>query len=243
MLTPDNRDDQIIVFFRDFFKVIIYFFGILFILKSGFNLNIGSFLTGLSIVGAALALAAKESIENLIASFVIFFDKPFFTGDTVKVNNVVGSIEHIGLRSTRIRTVEQTLISVPNKQMVDSVVDNWNKRTGRRCEFKIEFETSNSTFQIENFISKTKSFLDEKKSVIRSNSVFITDFNKSAVTVTVEFISIPFSMDAFHQLKQECSIFLKNIIEADGLKMSSKNQEIKIVSNDSSGTNTESQII
>ena len=56
-------------------------------------------------MGAALALAAKESIENLIASFIIFFDKPFFTGDTLKVNNVSGTVEKIGLRSTRIRTI------------------------------------------------------------------------------------------------------------------------------------------
>jgi MscS family membrane protein len=241
--TPDKRDDQIIVFFRDFFKAIVYFLGILLILKTGFSLNVGAFLTGLSIVGAALALAAKESIENLIASFVIFFDKPFFTGDTVKVNAVIGTIEHIGLRSTRIRTMEQTLITVPNKQMVDSIVDNWNKRTGRKCEFKIDFDISNTTVQIENFISKTKLFLDENKTNLKSNSVFITDFNKNAITVTVECITIPFSIDAYHVFKQECSIFLKETIESNQLKMANQNQEIKIFNADAGNAPVDSQII
>lgn len=197
----------------------------------------------MSIVGAALALAAKESIENLIASFVIFFDKPFFTGDTVKVNAVIGTIEHIGLRSTRIRTMEQTLITVPNKQMVDSIVDNWNKRTGRKCEFKIDFDISNTTAQLENFISNTKTFLDENKSNLRSHSVFITDFNKNAITITVECITIPFSMDAYHIFKQECSIFLKETIESNQLKMANQNQEIKIFNTDSGNAPVDSQII
>jgi MscS family membrane protein len=118
-------------------KVIISIIGVLFILKAAFNQNIGSLLTGLSIVGAAMALAAKESLENLIASFIIFFDKPFFTGDTLKVNNVSGTVEKIGLRSTRIRTTEKTLVTVPNKQMVDSVVDNMSMRTQRRAEIKL----------------------------------------------------------------------------------------------------------
>jgi MscS family membrane protein len=98
------------------------------IIKACFNQPLGHLLTGLSIVGAALALSARESLENLIASFIIFFDKPFFSGDTVKVNNITGTVEKIGLRSTRILTTDKTLVTVPNKQMVDSIVDNWSMR-------------------------------------------------------------------------------------------------------------------
>ena len=89
------------------------------IIRFAFGWNIGSLLTGLSIVGAAIALALKESLENLIASFIIFFDKPFATGDLVKVNAITGTVEKIGLRSTRIRTEQKTFVTVPNKQMVD----------------------------------------------------------------------------------------------------------------------------
>jgi MscS family membrane protein len=88
------------------------------ILHFAFNLDVGSFLTGLSIVGAAVALSLRESLENLIASFVIFFDKPFTTGDVVKVQGITGTVEKIGLRSTRIRTEQKTYVTVPNKQMV-----------------------------------------------------------------------------------------------------------------------------
>src|SRR5947199_7989880 len=118
-----QAESQLIFFFKDFFKVIVVILGIVLILKFCFNAHIGQLITGLSIVGAALALAAKESLENLIASLIIFFDKPFTVGDLVSVNNYKGFIERIGLRSTRIRTPEKTLVVVPNKQMVDSILD------------------------------------------------------------------------------------------------------------------------
>ncbi|MFX4531874.1 mechanosensitive ion channel domain-containing protein, partial [Acinetobacter baumannii] len=91
------------LFFKDFFKVLIVINGILMIIHFSLHKNIGNLLTGLSIVGAALALATRESLENLIASFIIFFDKPFSAGDLVKVHAFTGVVEKIGLRSTRIR--------------------------------------------------------------------------------------------------------------------------------------------
>ena len=74
-LTKDQSDDQLVLFFRDFFKVILYIIGFLLILHYVFNENIGNLVTSLSIVGAAVALSMRESLENIIASFIIFFDK------------------------------------------------------------------------------------------------------------------------------------------------------------------------
>ncbi|MCU0394556.1 MAG: mechanosensitive ion channel family protein, partial [Chitinophagaceae bacterium] len=98
--TADRTDDQLVIFLRDFLKVIVWIIGILLILKYSLGFNLSHVLTGLSIVGAALALAFRESLENLIASFIIFFDKPFTIGDLVKVENVTGIVEKLGLRST-----------------------------------------------------------------------------------------------------------------------------------------------
>lgn len=231
-LTKDKRDDQVIVFFRDFVKVIVCIFGILSILKVGFNADIGSLLTGLSIVGAALALAAKESIENLIASFIIFFDKPFYTGDVVKVNNFSGTIEHIGLRSTRIRTNDQTLITVPNKQMVDGVVDNWTQRTARRAEMKIELDTSNDTPTVNVLLESTKAYLESRKPEISSHSVFITDFTKSHLTVTIEYFTLPFDMEKFQTIKQDVALKLKTLLEEKGMKLAKAGNEINIINAD-----------
>jgi len=92
-LTLSRSDDQMVVFFQNLLKAFIIILGILLALKIGFNQDISYLLTSLSIVGAAVALSAKESLENLIASFIIFLDKPFYVGDVVKVNAITGVVE------------------------------------------------------------------------------------------------------------------------------------------------------
>lgn len=232
LLTANKNDDQLIVFFRDFLKVIITLSGVLILIKAGFNQNIGSLLTGLSIVGAALALAAKESLENLIASFIIFFDKPFFIGDTLKVNNVTGKVERIGLRSTRIRTPDKTLVTVPNKQMVDSIVDNYSMRDHRRAEFKLELSLKTSSDNIEAFIEKAKSVLARYEVEITSHSVFFTEYTKNGIVITVEYFTIPFSMDEFQKLKQTVILSMKKILEESKIELASSAADINIFQGD-----------
>lgn len=200
--TADMTDNQLIIFFKDFFKAILVIVGILMILRFSFNQDISNLLTGLSIVGAALALATRESLENLIASFIIFFDKPFNTGDLVKVNGFTGTIEKIGLRSTRIRTLEKTYISVPNKQMVDTIVDNISLRTHRKAEIKIEIGLETTTRQLTDLIDAIRSFLSEKK--LEGISVHLVDTGKNAHVVNIEYLqSVEQPMQEFLQEKQE----------------------------------------
>lgn len=221
--TNDTRDNQLIVFFRDFLKVIITVIGILWIIKVCFHQPIGSILTGLSIVGAALALAAKESLENLIASFIIFFDKPFFTGDTVKVNQVAGTVEHIGLRSTRIRTAEKTLVTVPNKQMVDTMLDNWSLRTARRAEIRLELEQQTPIARIQELMHFTSQLIGQQGDAIQSFEVVLKDISKTGLLVQIEFYTQPVSMADFDRLKQSLLIPVKQFMEDRGISFAVAN--------------------
>ncbi len=215
----DRSHDQVVVFFRDLLKVLVAFIGLMIILKVVFNQHIGSLLTGLSIVGAALALAAKESIENLIASFIIFLDKPFFTGDTLKVNNVTGTVEHIGLRSTRIRTPDRTLVTVPNKQMVDSVVDNMSMRILRRAEIKLILSEKSTTDSVNQFMQNVSKVLNAKQEEITTSSVHLTEFSKEGVVILIEYFTHPFSKSTFDDLKQEINFSLMKLLEKFKLEM------------------------
>jgi MscS family membrane protein len=212
-LTPDTRDNQLIVFFRDFLKVLIGIVGVLWIIKVCFHQPIGHVLTGLSIVGAALALAAKESLENLIASFIIFFDKPFFTGDVVKVNAVTGLIEKIGLRSTRIRTADKTLVTIPNKQMVDSVLDNWSMRTARRGEIKLELHPHTSTADLQMLCGFINGLLAENNTIVTAGNVVIKDITRTGILLQAEFFTAVIDIHEFDVLKQELLLHIKQKIE------------------------------
>ncbi|MEI9933653.1 MAG: mechanosensitive ion channel domain-containing protein [Ferruginibacter sp.] len=217
--TSDGRDSQLIIFLRDFLKVIVALCGLLLIIKACFNQHIGNLLTGLSLVGAALALAAKESLENLIASFIIFFDKPFYTGDIVNVNNITGNIEKIGLRSTRIRTGDKTLVTVPNKQMVDTIVDNWSMRTNRRAVITLELSSKNQLAVIESFIELLKKMLASKTEHITSSTVFLNEINKSGLIITIEFFTEPFSLNEFNELKQVINLSVIKLMEDNKIEI------------------------
>lgn len=218
--TVDRSDDQLVIFFRDFLKVILSIIGVLLLLKFTFGRQVGHLLTGLSIVGAAMALAAKESLENLIASFIIFFDKPFVTGDTLKVQQITGAVERIGLRSTRIRTADKTLVSVPNKQMVDSIVDNWSMRTERRAEIKIELSPKTSATDVKQIIEFIKQAFQNKPAIL-SNAVLFKEINKTGLVIITEYMTNPISLNEFDALKEEMNFLILEIMERNNIVMAS----------------------
>ncbi|HET9055860.1 MAG TPA: mechanosensitive ion channel domain-containing protein [Chitinophagaceae bacterium] len=219
-LTEDLSDNQLIVFFKDFFKVIVVIIGILLLIRFTFQKQIGPLLTGLSIVGAAVALAARESLENLIASFIIFFDKPFTLGDLVKVQAVTGTVERIGLRSTRIRTDQKTFVTVPNKQMVDSLLDNFSLRTHRRGELRLELNSQTPSDDVKKLIDKIKELLKNGYSIGFINaSVYLTDVNRNGIVVLVEYFTEPISMDVFNQVRERFNFDVLKLLEDHEIKL------------------------
>jgi len=228
-ITADKSDDQLVIFFRDFLKVVIGIIGLLMLIKACFNQPIGNLLTSLSIVGAAVALAAKESLENLIASFIIFFDKPFTAGDTLKANNVTGTVEKIGLRSTRIRTADKTLVTVPNKLMVDSVVDNWSMRTQRRAEIKLELSPKTTANAIQKCIAEIKKLLDSKAGALTSPEVHLTEISKTGVLITIEYLTEPIALQQFNSLKESINFSIKKILEENEFEMAASAGSVTVI--------------
>ena len=226
--TADQSENQLIVFFKDFFKVILVLIGVLLILRFSFNKNISNILTGLSIVGAAIALSLRESLENLIASFVIFFDKPFITGDTVKVQSFTGTIEKIGLRSTRVRTDSKTYLSVPNKQMVDTIIDNITLRTQRKTELRIELSISTTAKQLKQFLFAVKEEINEED-IIEKYNVYLMDTGKNAHIVAVDYFSaMPHDIDDYYVLRERINLKIIDILAQQNLQLAAANTEIVV---------------
>lgn len=225
-LTPDQSDNQLIIFFRDFFKVVIAIVGTIMVLNYAFDLNVGSLITGLSIVGAAIALALRESLENLIASFIIFIDKPFTTGDLVKVQNVTGTVEKIGMRSTRIRSDQKTCVSVPNKQMVDSVVDNLSERTQRRGDLKLELGLQTSSAKLELLIEEIKTILS--KTSIEDANVILSDITSNAVVLLSDYYTAPLTIKEFNTIKQEINLQALKIMEKLEIEIAGASTALRI---------------
>ena len=221
-LSKNQTDDQLILFFRDFFKVILYLIGLLMVLHYVFNENIGNLVTSLSLVGAAVALSMRESLENIIASFIIFFDKPFTVGDMVKVNNFSGTIEKIGLRSTRIRTDNKTYISVPNKQMVDTIVDNISLRTERKIEMDLQLSITTSATSMTAFTQYLRNTI-ATIATIQSSTVFISDSGKQFHTIHIECL-VPMEVDLndFQLLRESLNLMAIQYANDNGVAFAEK---------------------
>ncbi|TRZ77297.1 MAG: mechanosensitive ion channel protein MscS, partial [Chitinophagaceae bacterium] len=215
-------DDQLVLFFRDFFKVILYIIGVLLVLRYVFNENIGNLVTSLSIVGAAVALSMRESLENIIASFIIFFDKPFTVGDLVKVNNFTGTIEKIGLRSTRIRTQDKTYITVPNKQMVDTIVDNISLRSERKIEMDIQLSVQTSASLLSALSTHVRLMIAQESNII-SSSVFVAEAGKQSHVIHVEcFISMQVDINSLQQLREKLNVAVIEFANQHQIQFSDK---------------------
>jgi MscS family membrane protein len=223
----DASDNQLVVFFKDFFKVVISVIGLLMILKFAFGLDIGNLLTGLSIVGAAIALALRESLENLIASFIIFFDKPFSMGDIVKVHNFTGTVEKIGLRSTRIRTDQKTYITVPNKQMVDSILDNLSLRTQRRGDLRIEVGPSATATLLDRFVKDLRKLVDKPE--VENSTVVMADITPTAIIITIEYYTGPITFQDYLRVKESINFGVLKLMEELQLEVAGASMDVKIV--------------
>lgn len=225
--TADQADNQLIVFFRDFLKVILSIIGLMLVLHFAFNYNVSSLLTGLSIVGAAIALALRESLENLIASFVIFFDKPFTTGDFVKVQSVSGNVERIGLRSTRIRTADKSYVTVPNKQMVDSILDNVTLRSQIRGEINLFIDLQTPPAKIQQLLDDVRKYLATIQEVQSSNVLF-NDIRVQAFIVFIEFFTPNIPWGEFTSIKQKLNFFILQAMERLEIKIAAEGKDIAI---------------
>lgn len=218
-LTKDRADDQLIIFFKDLLKVLLGILGLLLIIKYSFHQPLSQVLTGISIIGAALALAFRESLENLIASFIIFFDKPFTTGDLVKVQNVTGTVERIGLRSTRIRTTDKTFVTVPNKQMVDSILDNQSLRTQRNVLTKLQLHLETTPQQLQRVVADTQALLNGHEYVIDSD-VFFSETGFNAQIITVEFfVTVEISVKDFNKVRADINLSLMEILAKQEVRL------------------------
>lgn len=134
--------------------------------------NVVGALAGLGIGGLAVALAAKDSLENILGSLTLLFDMPFGIGDWVKIGSTEGAVEELNIRSTRIRTAEDSVITLPNSNLINASVENFGARRFRRFRTQIVLSWKSSSQSIEAFCSGLRADI-ERMPNIRKDGLFI----------------------------------------------------------------------
>lgn len=141
-------DELFIPFIKDLVVVTICLIAFLAVLGTVFKVDVLALITGLGIGGLAIALAARETLENLLASFMILLDSHFIIGDTIQGEKINGEVEKIGFRSTRLRTPDGSLITVPNRLITAQAIENMTQRQFRKGKITLKLTQETSSEQI-----------------------------------------------------------------------------------------------
>tara|TARA_B100001540_G_C15768297_1_gene625046 strand:+ start:168 stop:1259 length:1092 start_codon:yes stop_codon:yes gene_type:complete len=212
-LTENKMDDQLIPFIIEIARIMIYIFAIFIIMGNVFNVNIAALATGLGIGGIALAMASKESLENLLGSFTIFFDRPFTVGDVVTVGSITGSVEKVGFRSTRIRTFDKSLVTLPNKKMIDAELDNLGMRPVRRVKFNVGLTYETSSDQIKAIVSDIQEMINKHPKTNQSGKVRFQEFGSSSLDIMVMYYVNSPRWDDLIDVKEDINYKIMEIIK------------------------------
>ena len=190
--TESKVDDQLIPFAIEIGKVLVVIFGVLIILGNIFGIDITALAAGLGIGGVAVALASKESLENLLGSFTIFFDKPFTVGDIITIGGITGVVEKVGFRSTRIRTFDKSLVTVPNKNLINTELDNLSLKPVRKVKTDIGLTYDTSVDQIKNIVADIQQLINDHPNTNQDGVVRFLEFGASSLDVMVlYFVNSP----------------------------------------------------
>jgi small-conductance mechanosensitive channel len=172
-------------------KVILWILVMITALKSVFAIEITPLITGLGVSGIAVALAVQNILGDLIAALAIVFDKPFDVGDTIGVDTITGTVEHIGLKTTRIRSVTGEQIIIGNGDLLKSRLRNFRRMYQRRVLFNLDvtFDTpSEALAKLPAIIEKIVS----AQSPVKFDRCHVSSFSESAIRIeTVYYVLDP----------------------------------------------------
>lgn len=214
--TESKMDDHLIPYLKEITKVLAIIIIVIFTMSNVLDFNVNTIIAGLGIGGLAVALAGKETLENLFASFTIFLDQPFITGDLVQVGNIIGRVEKVGFRTTRIRTTERSLITLPNKTMIDQPLDNWTERQVWRSKFDLDLTYSTKPENIKIIKEKLLDYLHQHPKTDENSQVFFSEFAAHSLKMQVFFFAKTNDFFEFMAIRDEINFKIHEIVIQNG---------------------------
>jgi MscS family membrane protein len=176
-----------------------------------------SLIAGLGIGGVAVALGAQKTLENLFGAFSIGADQPFLQGDTVRVGDVIGTVEAVGLRSTRIRTQERTLVTIPNGKLADQQIESLAARDRLLLNSPLRLVYGTSAAQLRAILQGVEAALREQPKLYPDGvTVRFVGWSESSLNVEVTAWFATTDWNEFLGIRQELLLRFMEIVERAG---------------------------
>ena len=206
---------------------LILIFGVLMVAQA-LGANVKAFLAGLGIGGLAFALAAQDTLANVFGSVVVAVDQPFRIGDYVKIGGFEGSVEDIGLRSTRLRTPDRTLISIPNKTVAAESINNFTRMPQRRVVQTIGLTYASKSEQVDAVVNDIRTLLKNDPEV-HPQTILVHFLNYGASSLDIQIIYFSADPDGVKtmNLRHRLNLAIMRLVEARGLGFAFPTQTIE----------------
>ena len=217
---------QLLPLARKFAKVVVLIAAVL-TTAENLHIPITSLLAGLSVGGLALGLAAQDTVANMFGAVAIFLDKPFHIGDMIKVESVQGTVENIGLRSTRIRNLDGHLVAIPNKTMGNSIITNITRRPTIRTEMNLGLTYDTSVEKVK----RATTILNEVFRGHPKTTDLVISFNKfmdSALNIFIVHVWSGTDAKEHFAALQELNLQIKQRFDAEGIEFAFPTQTIHL---------------
>ena len=180
--------------------------------------DVKAFLAGLGIGGLAFALAAQDTLANVFGSIVVAIDQPFKIGETVKIGAHTGTVEDIGLRSTKIRLVDRSLVIIPNKSVAAEAIVNLSRFTQRRVEQTIGLTYNTTADKMEAFVTELRAVIAREPGVDPASVlVTFTAFGASSLDVLLVYTTVSPDAMASVVLKEKLNLAIMRLVTTHGL--------------------------
>ena len=221
--SESDLDDQLLPVIRKVLKAIIWVLGIIIGLNNA-GFDVGALLAGLGIGGLAFAFAAQDTIKNIFGGIMIFLDKPFKMKDRVKINGWDGTVEEIGIRSTRLRTLEGRLVTIPNGQFSDHAVENVTLEPTRKVLLNLGLTYDTTPEGMEKAMNILNEIATENKDV--ENDVLISFNNWGDFSMGILFIYYIKKKSDIFKTQSTMNLEILKRFNAEGLEFAYPTQTI-----------------
>jgi len=230
LLSKTNKNIRVDInkFIETIFKVFFSFIGFA-VLFQEWGYDISTLVASLGIGGLAFALAAKDTIANIFGYFIVFTESPFIVGDWVKIDTIEGTVETINIRSTKIRTFAQSLISIPNAMLTTSSIENFSKMGKRRIKMNIGLTYDTTQKQLQAITTQIKEMLKKDKNIDNDTIfVFFNNFSSSSLDIFCYFFTSTTNWENYLKSKENTYYKMMDILQTNNASFAFPTQSIYI---------------
>lgn len=194
------------------------------------GINITALVASLGLGGLAFALAAKDTASNMFGSFALLADKSIRIGEWIKVGDVEGTVEDIGMRTTKIRSFDKSLITVPNQIVANSPIENFSRRGVRRIKVNIGLTYSSSAAQINAIVHEIKTMLHNHENISQKDTLLVNfeSFGDSALNIFIYAFTGTSNWERYLDIREDIHLKIMKIVEENNASFAFPSQSIYV---------------